>query len=123
MSRIAIIEDNVATAETLRALLDLYGFEARVAVDGPGGVELATSWRPDAVLCDIGLPGYDGFEVARRLRQQPATERTLLVAVTAYGGADFRRRGEEVGFNHYLVKPVPPDELLRVLPEGGAGRE
>src|SRR5215472_2973155 len=81
--QVLVVEDNRDTADTLCLLLQMLGHDARAAYSGTEGVRQATSWRPDVVFCDIGLPGMDGFEVARRLRRQPGTEQALLVAVTA----------------------------------------
>jgi CheY-like chemotaxis protein len=116
--RVLVIEDNRATADSLRLLLDLRGHEARVAYDGLAGVRAAQDWPPDVVLCDIGLPGLDGYGVAAALRDHPATAQARLIAVTAYGSEEDRRRSARVGFGRHLVKPVDPEELdglLRVL--------
>ena len=110
--RILVVEDNRDAADSLRLLLELYGYEATVAYTGPGGVKAAEQWQPDVVLCDIGLPRMDGYEVARRLRQNPSTAKARLIAVTGYGAEDDRRRSREVGFEAHLVKPVDPEQLL-----------
>jgi two-component system, sensor histidine kinase len=114
-TRVVIVEDNQAVAESLRLLLDLHGYEVRVAYTGPEGVRLAQEWPPEVVLCDIGLPGLDGYEVATALRQQPATAQARLIALTAYGSDAARQRSQEVGFERHLVKPVDPDVLLQLL--------
>jgi CheY-like chemotaxis protein len=114
-SRILIVEDARDTADSLRMLLELVGYEVAVASTGPEGVEKAVRWRPDAVLCDIGLPGLDGYSVAQRLRRNPATANARLIAITAWGGEEDRRRGQEAGFDHHLVKPAEPEHLLRLL--------
>jgi PAS domain S-box-containing protein len=114
-SRILVIEDNKDAADSLRMLLSVLGHEVRVAFTGPAGVQAATEWLPEVVLSDIGLPGFDGFEVARRLRRQPGMEGAMLVALTGYGGPDDRRRGLEAGFDHYLTKPTDPADLQRLL--------
>jgi CheY-like chemotaxis protein len=113
--RVFIVEDNRVTADSLRHLLELYGCEARVAYDGPEGVRAAREWPPDVVLCDIGLPGLDGYGVAAALRQHPATAGARLIAVTAYGSDEARRRSLEAGFEQHLVKPVDPELLLQVI--------
>ncbi len=113
--RIVIVEDNRATADSLRLLLDLYGYDVRVAYNGPDGVRVAEEWPPDFILCDIGLPGLDGYGVAATLRHHPATARAHLIAVTAYGSDEARRRGEEAGFEHHLTKPADPDTILGLL--------
>jgi CheY-like chemotaxis protein len=113
--RVVIVEDNHATADSMRLLLDLAGYEVRVAYSGPDGVHVAEEWPPDYVLCDIGLPGLDGYGVAQALRQHPATSRAHLVAITAYGSEEARRQGREAGFERHFTKPVDPDELLGLL--------
>ena len=113
--RILLVEDNRDTADSLRLLLELYGLEVAVAYSGPDGVRAAEQYRPDVVLCDIGLPGLDGYGVARKLRDNPTTAKARLIAVTAYGQDEDRRRSHEAGFEHHLVKPVDADALLRVL--------
>jgi two-component system CheB/CheR fusion protein len=96
-------------------LLELLGHEVRVADTGPSGVEQALSCRPEVVVSDIGLPGFDGYEVARRLRREPLLRDALLIALTGYGGDEDRRKSVEAGFHHHLVKPADPDDLCRVL--------
>ena len=113
--RILVVEDNRDGADSLRMLLELYGYEATVAYTGPDGVKLADQWQPDVVLCDIGLPGLDGYGVARKLRQNPFTAKARLIAVTGYGAEDDKRRSREVGFDAHLVKPVDPAALQGVL--------
>ena len=114
-TRVVIIEDNQDAAEVLRLLLDLNGYEVQVAHTGPEGVRLSHEWAPDVVLCDIGLPGLDGYGVATALRQDPVTAQAHLIAVTAYGSDADRQRCQEVGFERHLVKPVDPGVLLEVL--------
>jgi two-component system CheB/CheR fusion protein len=113
--RILVVEDNRDAADSLRMLLELMGHEVRVAHSGPEGVRAAQEWRPTIVLCDIGLPGMDGFAVAEELRTHPGTATTRLIAVTGYGHEDDRRHSREAGFDHHLVKPVDPEELQKVL--------
>ncbi|HBI46767.1 MAG TPA: hybrid sensor histidine kinase/response regulator [Planctomycetales bacterium] len=114
-SRILVIEDHRDAAESLRTLLEILGHEVRVAFTGREGVEAALVWTPDVVLSDIGLPELDGYEVARRLRQEPSFANVLLVALTGYNGDDDRRRSKDAGFDHHLVKPADVRELQRVL--------
>ena len=99
-------------------LLDLLGHEVRLAHTGPDAVRNALEWCPDSVVCDIGLPGLDGYEVARRLRSQESTRDTLLIALTGYGSDDDRRLAHEAGFNHHITKPADPDALIRLLSVG-----
>jgi CheY-like chemotaxis protein len=112
---VLVIEDHQDAANSLRVLLELLGHQVRVAYTGPDGVEAAKEWRPDIVVCDIGLPGLDGYGVARELRLNPDTAGVRLLALTGYGTDEDRRRSRQAGFDLHLVKPVDPDELLRVL--------
>jgi CheY-like chemotaxis protein len=114
-ARVVIVEDNKALADSCRLLLELHGFEVRVAYDGPAGVRVAQEWPPDVVLCDVGLPGLDGYGVAQALRGHPRTSRAHLFALTAYGSDEARRRGREAGFERHFTKPVDPDEILGLL--------
>lgn len=113
--RILVVEDNQDTADILRLLLELYGYEVSVAYSGQEGVQAAEKYQPGVVLCDIGLPGLDGYGVARQLWHNPATAKARLIAVTAYCQDEDRRCSQEAGFEHHLVKPVDPAALLRVL--------
>jgi PAS domain S-box-containing protein len=113
--RVLIIEDNTDAAETLRDLLELFGHRVEVAYSGPAGVEMARLARPDVVLCDLGLPGMDGYAVAAALRQDPATTSSRLIAVTGYGQAEDLRRSAEAGFDAHLTKPVEAELLQQVL--------
>jgi CheY-like chemotaxis protein/two-component sensor histidine kinase len=113
--RLLIVEDNVDTARTLRTLLTRSGHDVRMEHTGTAGVEAARHHRPDVVLCDLGLPEMDGFEVAAALRGDPATASVRLVAVSGYGQEEDRRRSEEAGFDVHLTKPVDPAELQRML--------
>jgi CheY-like chemotaxis protein len=94
------------------------GHTAAVAYTGTEGVALARRFRPDVVLCDLGLPGLTGFEVARVLRQDPATTTVRLIAVSGYGREEDQRLAREAGFDDTLVKPVDPAELQRILARG-----
>jgi CheY-like chemotaxis protein len=98
-------------------LLEHGGHEVHEAADGTEGVELALCLRPDAVLIDIGLPGLDGYEVARQLKAKEPGVR--LIALTGYGQPDDRRRGAAAGFDAYLIKPVEFEALAEVLTQEG----
>jgi signal transduction histidine kinase/CheY-like chemotaxis protein len=113
--RVLMIEDYADARDSLRSLLELSGHEVREAADGPTGIELALRLQPDVVLIDIGLPGLDGYDVARRIRSAPHGHRMVLAAVTGYGQPEDRRRAEEAGFDAHLVKPVDPDQLTELL--------
>ena len=113
--RLLVVDDNVDAAESMALLLALDGHQVRVAHDGHQALALAGELAPQAVLLDIGLPGMDGYEVARRLRESAATRAALLVALTGYGQEEDRRRSLDAGFDHHLVKPVDLDTLRRLL--------
>jgi PAS domain S-box-containing protein len=113
--RILIVEDNRDTADSLRDLLQFHGCTVEVAYTGTEGLEAAQRFLPAVVLCDLGLPGLDGFELAAALRRRPELERTLLLAVSGYGGEETRRRARAAGFDDQLVKPIDFDELRRLL--------
>jgi|tagenome__1003787_1003787.scaffolds.fasta_scaffold19781776_1 CheY-like chemotaxis protein len=119
--RVLVIEDNPDAAETLSDLLTLFGHETRTAFSGPAGLETARSFRPEVVLCDIGLPGMDGYDVARSLRGDEATRTARLIALTGYGRESDRQRTRDAGFDLHLVKPVEPLELKRLLEDWAAG--
>jgi CheY-like chemotaxis protein len=113
--RVLVVEDNRDSADSLRMLLELFGHDVAMAYTGPDGVDAARQTPPDVVLCDIGLPGMDGFAVATALRGNPATADVRLIAITGYGREEDVRRAREAGFNHHLVKPVDPERLLLEL--------
>ncbi|MDR3636722.1 MAG: PAS domain S-box protein [Isosphaeraceae bacterium] len=114
--RVLVVDDNVDAANSLAKLLDrLYGQETRVAFDGPSALALTTSFRPEVVLLDIGMPGMDGYQVARRLRDDPASRKATLVALTGWGQENDRRRSKMAGFDHHLVKPVDLEDLRTIL--------
>jgi signal transduction histidine kinase/integral membrane sensor domain MASE1/ActR/RegA family two-component response regulator len=115
--RILVVEDNRDAAESLRLLLQILGHETAVAHTGPDGVRLAREWRPQVLLCDIGLPGMDGYDVARTLRREPAMATARLIAITGYGQAEDRNQAARSGFDDYLVKPVNPVDIQRLLTE------
>lgn len=113
--RILVIEDNVEAGETLAELLVMSGHEVKVALDGRAGLELYETFRPQVVLCDIGLPGMDGYEVAIRMRERRPTRRPTMVALTGYGSQKDHERSLAAGFDHHVVKPSDPDALLRLI--------
>ncbi|APA90464.1 response regulator (plasmid) [Paraburkholderia sprentiae WSM5005] len=113
--RIIVVDDNQDAAESLAMLLALDGHEVRTAGDGLTGLQLAQEFCPQAVLLDIGLPGIDGYEVARRIRRQPWGKQLLLVAVSGWGQESDRQAAADAGFDHHLIKPVNLDELTTVL--------
>jgi CheY-like chemotaxis protein len=115
--RIVVIDDNQDAAESLAMLLRLKGHDVQIAYDGNSGLELALESEPDCVLVDIGLPGINGYEVAKRLRAHDGNGRTLLIALTGYGQQEDRARSQQAGFDHHLVKPVAQNVLEDVLRE------
>ncbi|MGE4242996.1 response regulator [Ramlibacter sp.] len=114
-SRVLVVDDLAASAETLMALLEMEGFEVRVAHEGMTALKVAQEFRPDVVLLDIGLPGMNGFEVANRLRGQPEGRDALLIALTGYGEAESRNRSREAGFDFHMVKPADVQLLLSMI--------
>jgi PAS domain S-box-containing protein len=113
--RVLLVEDNRDVAETLRDILKLEGYEVAIAETGPAGVAIGQQFRPHVVLCDIGLPGMDGYAVAAALRQSPETAAARLIAVTGYGQEEDRSRSLEAGFEAHLTKPLNLKELKALL--------
>jgi two-component system CheB/CheR fusion protein len=113
--RILVVDDKRSSADSLGVLLHALGQDVEMAYDGPTALEMIRDRRPDLVLLDIGLPGMDGYEVARRCRQDADTRRITLVAMTGYGKEEDRRRSREAGFNAHLVKPVDLEDLQVLL--------
>lgn len=109
--RVLVVDDNRDAAETTAMYLQLAGHEVKTVGDGPQALASAPVYAPDVVVLDIGLPGLDGYEVARRLRRLPQTERALLIALTGYGQASDQRQAEEAGFDAHYVKPTDPGML------------
>ncbi|TMB27793.1 MAG: response regulator [Deltaproteobacteria bacterium] len=110
---ILIIEDIEDSAWTLRDLLELEGHEVRIATDGGNGIELAIVVRPDVIVCDLGLPGIDGYEVAKRLRA--AGSAAVLIALTGFASSEDVHRVQEAGFGYHLAKPADVENLLNIL--------
>ncbi|WP_238139405.1 response regulator [Roseateles aquatilis] len=115
--RVLVVDDNRDAADSMAVFLELAGFETVVALDGPRALEQAAAQPPQVVLLDIGLPGLDGYEVARRLRTVPGAAQCLLIALTGYGQQDDRRRAHEAGFDVHLVKPADPDAVVELIQE------
>jgi len=112
--RVLLVEDNDDAREVLRDLVEMWGHQVEVAENGPKGVQLFQVLRPHVALVDLGLPGMDGFQVARRIRESEGGKDVFLVALTGYSG-DHQKKAVEAGFNLHIVKPVDPDELERLL--------
>jgi CheY-like chemotaxis protein len=113
--RILVVEDNPDAGETLRDLLEMLGHEVEVVEDGAAGLEALGRWASDVVLCDIGLPGISGYDLARLMRAHPELRATPLVAVTGFGQPEDRIRSAAAGFDAHLVKPVDLAQLQEVL--------
>ena len=115
MRRVLVVDDNVDGAESIGMLLKVHGHHVHLAHNGPEALRAAERFQPQVIILDIGLPGMNGYEVAKRLRQQPEFKSAMLVAVTGYGQEEDRRRSREAGFNFHLTKPVEPDDLRRLI--------
>jgi PAS domain S-box-containing protein len=113
--RILIVEDNIDAAASLALLLRLWGHDVEIAYEATSALAIAERSRPDVVLSDLGLPGVDGYELARRLRSEPAFGRVVLVALSGYGRAEDQRRALDAGFDHHLVKPPDLARLTELL--------
>jgi hypothetical protein len=113
--RVLVVDDNVDAAMTLSEAVRFDGHDVRVAHDGPSALQEAAAFSPEVVLLDIGLPGMDGYEVVRRLRELPQTHGALIVALTGFGQDSDRRRAIAAGFDDHLVKPVDLDTVTAVL--------
>jgi CheY-like chemotaxis protein len=114
-ARVLLVEDNWDVAESMVGLLGVLGHRARVAYDGLSALDVASVEQPDMILIDIGLPGMDGYEVARRMRKDPKLRETVLVALTGYGRDEDKRQAIAAGFNHHLTKPVEFDKLQALV--------
>jgi CheY-like chemotaxis protein len=121
--RILVVDDNQDQSNTLRMLLSLMGHEVRTAHDGTTALDVAGEFVPDVALIDIGLPGMNGYEVARRLRERPELRHTVLVAQTGWGQENDRRRSQEAGFDLHQVKPVDIAALNKILDAPQAARD
>ncbi len=115
--RILVADDNEDAALTLSMLLEAFGNEVRVAHDGAQAVDLAESFRPDAILLDIGMPKLNGYEACERIRLQPGGAQAYIVALTGWGGEDDKDRARSAGFDRHLVKPIDPNVLEKLMHE------
>jgi len=113
--RVLIVDDNEDSAESMAILLRLQGHEVHLAYDGPSALDEAHAFHPELMFLDLDLPKIDGYEVARRLRPEPAMRGVTLVAMTGYGQEEDRKRTQEAGFNLHLVKPIDFDRLEELL--------
>jgi CheY-like chemotaxis protein len=118
--RIIVVDDNDDQVHSLAMLLTMMGHTVSQATSGPEAIAQALEFRPDVMLVDIGMPGMEGYEVARRIREKPGMQNVLLVAQTGWGGDIERQRSREAGFDDHLVKPLNPatlDEVLKAAPK------
>ncbi|EGF92668.1 response regulator [Asticcacaulis biprosthecium C19] len=116
---VLIVDDNTDSADTTRWMLELIGHRPRVENNGPAALEAVQRLRPDVVLLDIGMPGMDGYEVCRLLREMPGGTDMVIIAQTGWGQESDRRQAFDAGFDHHVTKPVSLDLLSRVLNEAG----
>lgn len=119
--RVLIIEDNVDAALSLKEVLELSGHAIEVTHSGPEGIARVREFHPDVVLCDIGLPGLDGYGVARTLRADAAARGTFLVALTGYALPEDVEKAKQAGFDRHMAKPPDLDRLMRLLDHLAAG--
>jgi CheY-like chemotaxis protein len=113
--RILVVDDNRDSAESLALLLSLEGHEVRCAHGGLEALDIGADFHPEFVLLDIGMPDMNGYDVARRMRSQSWGREAVLVAVTGWGQAEDKRRANDAGFDHHLVKPVDPQSLAKIF--------
>ena len=113
--RVLVVDDNVDGAESLSMLLSIYGHTTCMAHNGHRALAAVAEFRPDIVFLDIGLPGLNGYEVARQVRHSPSGARVMLVALTGWGSEDDRQRSKDAGFDHHLTKPVDAREVQALL--------
>jgi signal transduction histidine kinase/CheY-like chemotaxis protein len=115
--RVLVVDDNADAADTLAALVDALGGESRTAADGAGAIQCAMDFSPDVILLDIGMPGMDGYETCRRIRQHASGRRVFMIAITGWGQDGDKLRATEAGFDAHLTKPADPAVLERLLAE------
>jgi signal transduction histidine kinase/ActR/RegA family two-component response regulator len=115
LRKVLVVDDNIDAADTLDALLRMDGFSVATVYDGVAAVAQARATQPDVVVMDIGMPGMDGYDAARLIRQQPDGDKILLIALTGWGQSNDRKRASEAGFDHHLVKPVDYELLMKCL--------
>jgi len=113
--RILVVDDNVDTVLSFSMLLEESGNEVRTAHDGPIAITIASEYIPDVILLDIGLPGLNGYEVAKQIRKLPTLNNVVLVALTGYGQESDRQASMDAGFNHHLIKPARLDQVRKIL--------
>jgi CheY-like chemotaxis protein len=120
--RVVIIDDNEDAAQSLAMLVEALGAQARTAHDGAAGIDTVLRFRPDVVLLDIGMPGIDGYETCRRIRDERAGQDAFIVAITGWGQDQDKERAVAAGFDAHLTKPAEPCALQRLLATGSRAR-
>jgi CheY-like chemotaxis protein len=120
--RILVVDDNQDAADSMGLVLERAGAEVEVVHDGFSALDRVERFHPALVLLDIGMPGMDGYEVARRIRARPAFRDVMLVALTGWGQAEDRRRSLDAGFDHHLIKPAGVDQVRALVPSVGDSR-
>lgn len=113
--RVLVVDDNQDTADSLALMLEAMGHEARTAYDGARAIALADEFRPDLILMDIGMPRFNGFQAAQRIRAQPWADRVVLIAITGWAREEDKECSKEAGFDAHLTKPVDLKLLFRLL--------
>lgn len=113
--RVLIVEDAEDVAESLKVLLEVWGHDVRVVYDGPAALVAYRTYQPDVVLLDLGLPGMNGYDVARQLRREQRSRRPFLMAVTGYGQDEDKRQSQEAGFDYHMTKPILPEKLQTLI--------
>ena len=114
-TRVMVVDDNHEAAKILAIALDMFGAEAKVCHDGPAALALVETFNPQLIFLDIGMPGMDGHEVARRIRAMPRFKTVRIVGLSGWGQEEVRRRSAEAGFDEHLVKPIDISGLQRLL--------
>lgn len=115
--RVMIVEDNEALAQTTGWLVEMLGYDYRLAANGKQAIEMAKDYRPDVMMLDIGLPGMNGYELCQALKPMPELANTVFIAQTGWGESEHRRLTKEAGFDHHLVKPLYLEALQSLLGE------
>ena len=113
--RVLIADDNRDVTEVFEIMLTMMGHTVESAHDGIEAVEKAAGFHPDVIILDIGMPGLNGYDAARRIRETDTGKKAVLIAITGWGDAKDKRQSDEAGFNHHLVKPVDPLALAELL--------
>jgi CheY-like chemotaxis protein len=115
--RILVVDDSQVQAKSLGMLVEMMGHQVRIAHDGQSALQLLSEFNPDVALIDVGLPGMNGYELARRIREQPQFASIMLIAQTGWGREEDREQAREAGFDHHLPKPINHELLERILAE------